>query len=934
MLSFQLIHLFTTLVVGIRLRDDPSCSLYLGFDRYNAEHLYDDSGHDNKATLANGASISKLDGSCGVCVQLLGGEVILDGKNFKGVPYQGITISMMLNLVNIIGSHELFQTVGDHSDHKEGQYHLEVIDGKVRWFHRNEKGETVFAAETSKVVIEANTWYELAVSYNSTSGSANIYIDALLVKDEVSDPMVLSTDWGLFAGIGNFKGDRELKGYIDEFYVFNRTLMQTEIRDINRHCKGAKASQIIHLNFENITANETFDTSYQGNNGHFIGNVVTGVNGTCGPAIKIGSQEANTTSEISVQGPRFHNKPTDSCTLALWVKLEDNRGKHRLFYTLGGHSMHTHEQYDLSVNDGAVHWAHHNEYDQQIFNVKTEPIIVKDEWTHIAATYDSTKEIAVIYVNGEIKEGANGAGALSEDWDGRAAFGRHDGTASFDYFDEIDMYDRELSPLEIRQMFMKCSDVLNYGMRSFIPNEKYFSLLHQTSHKRKKRETENQAQLIYMTFDRIAGDKVYDDSGYGNHGNLAGLSKLARDAGKCGHGLRFQGGNMLLNGHLIKNKPITGITIALWVYMDTTEGQQEIFQTIDPKAPVNKHGMYYLEISDGHVRWFHRNEQGETIFSVETLKVVVQKEVWIHIGATYDSKTKKAVLYGNGDVVTTDDGNGLLSQDWEGRVCVGKFYDTSDSGEYLEGRSLEGILDEFYLYNRALSQIEVSRLSQICDFRRIVLYYGFNKIVGDSVMDQSGLANTGRLKNGTVSIDGKCGKGLNFTENSYIALNGDEFRQKPSNAISLSVWIHLNTNRGRHQLFNTIGSRSLHKHDQYNFAVDDGQILWFHRDHLEKEVFNLRTLAVVKPRQWINIIVTYDSQEEKAKVFLNGDLVKEVDGNGYLSQDWGHFSGIGKHYYQNTYFSGAMDELTMFNYALPIDEVQYVAKGDCDNVLR
>lgn len=62
-------------------------------------------------------------------------------------------------------------------------------------------------------------------------------------------------------------------------------------------------------------------------------------------------------------------------------------------------------------------------------------------------------------------------------------------------------------------------------------------------------------------------------------------------------------------------------------------------------------------------------------------------------------------------------------------------------------------------------------------------------------MDQSGLANTGRLKNGTVPIDGKCGKGLNFTENSYIALNGDEFRQKPSNAISLSVWIHLNTNR-------------------------------------------------------------------------------------------------------------------------------------------
>ena len=47
---------------------------------------------------------------------------------------------------------------------------------------------------------------------------------------------------------------------------------------------------------------------------------------------------------------------------------------------------------------------------------------------------------------------------------------------------------------------------------------------------------------MYMTFDRIAGDKVYDDSGYGNVGHLIGMAKLARDVGKCGHGLRFQGG--------------------------------------------------------------------------------------------------------------------------------------------------------------------------------------------------------------------------------------------------------------------------------------------------------------------------------------------------------------------------------------------------------
>lgn len=64
--------------------EDKDCSLYIGFDRYNSEQLMDDSGHDNKAILANGASVTKIQGSCGVCAQMLNGEIVFDGKNFKG----------------------------------------------------------------------------------------------------------------------------------------------------------------------------------------------------------------------------------------------------------------------------------------------------------------------------------------------------------------------------------------------------------------------------------------------------------------------------------------------------------------------------------------------------------------------------------------------------------------------------------------------------------------------------------------------------------------------------------------------------------------------------------------------------------------------------------------------------------------------------------
>ena len=64
--------------------DDPNCVLYIGFDRYKAEYLLDDSPYNNKVTLQDGAMVTKKDGSCGVCAQLLGGRISIDGKNFVG----------------------------------------------------------------------------------------------------------------------------------------------------------------------------------------------------------------------------------------------------------------------------------------------------------------------------------------------------------------------------------------------------------------------------------------------------------------------------------------------------------------------------------------------------------------------------------------------------------------------------------------------------------------------------------------------------------------------------------------------------------------------------------------------------------------------------------------------------------------------------------
>ena len=70
-------------------------------------------------------------------------------------------------------------------------------------------------------------------------------------------------------------------------------------------------------------------------------------------------------------------------------------------------------------------------------------------------------------------------------------------------------------------------------------------------------------------------------------------------------------GNILLNGFLIKRRPLFGITVATWIKLDTNRGSQEIFTTINPNGAINKHAQYILEINDGKVRWYHSNEKGE-----------------------------------------------------------------------------------------------------------------------------------------------------------------------------------------------------------------------------------------------------------------------------------------------------------------------------------
>ena len=77
------------------------------------------------------------------------------------------------------------------------------------------------------------------------------------------------------------------------------------------------------------------------------------------------------------------------------------------------------------------------------------------------------------------------------------------------------------------------------------------------------------------------------------------------------------------------------MTIALWIKLDKNLGEQSVFDTAGGTASTHRDGQYHLEVINGRVRWFHRNERHVTIFSVLT-KPLLKTGYWTHLAVTYD----------------------------------------------------------------------------------------------------------------------------------------------------------------------------------------------------------------------------------------------------------------------------------------------------------
>lgn len=62
-------------------------------------------------------------------------------------------------------------------------------------------------------------------------------------------------------GIGAFGGRGRLEGYIDELYIYNKSLAEPELNALIQKCQGPKSTLVLHLSFDKKSGTKFLDDS-------------------------------------------------------------------------------------------------------------------------------------------------------------------------------------------------------------------------------------------------------------------------------------------------------------------------------------------------------------------------------------------------------------------------------------------------------------------------------------------------------------------------------------------------------------------------------------------------------------------------------------------------------------------------------------------------
>lgn len=405
--------------------------------------------------------------------------------------------------------------------------------------------------------------------------------------------------------------------------------------------------------------------------------------------------------------------------------------------------------------------------------------------------------------------------------------------------------------------------------------------------------------VLYYPLDEGWRTTAYDSSGYGNHGTINGGNWIQ---GILSYALEFDGQDDYIQ---IPNVPVllpgtSDFTVELYV---KTEGVAR--QTIVNNGYGDSTAEYYFDIlPDGRLYGWteHPGASGDSI----TGNSLVNDGHWHHVVFLRDDKLHLFVD-GVEDAIPAVHGSRDIDHSLD--IYIGA---NIGMGYYFTG-----IMDELYVYNRALSVEEIKEHYEAFGLK---LEMHFSEGEGTTAFDSSGNENDGTI-NGAHWTEGFFVHALKFDGvDDFLEVNDDvTLHLNSGESMTFEFWIKTNNSGEESVLFHKY--ESINPNPNYLLTITDNGIFKGQIRDSYGLYSNLTSNSTINDGKWHYIIFVIDRVVDKLKVYIDGNFDNMTDDLTTGSSTNNGDLLIGKTASDDRYFNGSIDEIRIYDRALSAKEI-------------
>ncbi len=431
---------------------------------------------------------------------------------------------------------------------------------------------------------------------------------------------------------------------------------------------------------------------------------------------------------------------------------------------------------------------------------------------------------------------------------------------------------------------------------------------------------------LSATNDNTGSSTAFDDqSGEGNDGTANGGTLVVADTSEGGtYAFDFDGSNDYINTGSTTVHQNNVFTYSFWINASaSTSGTDGTAGSYESGGGVNSRGPLACSISGDNKLTFLYQSLGNSFNSAQRIDSVgdVYDSTWRHIACVFDGDSNEVRVYIDG----TLDSSKTSSVPSTVNISTSLKFGTG-SGGFTDGR-----MDDIRVFNRTLSQAEVTHLSS----SRGIEGSPFSGLgdeelwlcpsLSDNANDISGNGNNGTYNGGmgTVADTGNGGSlAYDFDgSNDYINL-GASTGIGQSSTFSLSIWAKADA------LASTAALIS-----KYNRSNNRGFLLrmpsqptWLTSSNLGNSSFN-RTITssqTVSTQTWYHIAATYDVATDAMELFIDGASVATGQSAGTITTTTVDMM-IGR--YESNEYNGRADDVRAYSRVLTAAEITHLASS-------